>query len=113
MEQHERALVSRNIKLLTTVSACRHMVCTSPVSCLNMDTDRVQMTTNSLAYILVKMATNHMTRMNPDLDICHRLMTLMANFSLYPDTLSVICKVSPLLIIIPHQMLTWFALACS
>lgn len=74
------------------------MVCTSLLSTLGMDQDRLQMNGSSLAHILVKITCSHLSRTHPDTELLTLLVGIMCNFSLSPDTLSVICKVGPLVL---------------
>ncbi|KAF6028605.1 RTTN [Bugula neritina] len=72
--------------------ACRHLVCTSTVSCLGMPTDKLQIQSNSLADILVKLMQSQLNSININIGLLSKLFQLMSNFALAPDTLSVICK---------------------
>ena len=84
-----------NLMLITSCIflACRHMVCTSTVSCLGMEVDKLLTQTNSLADILVKLTNSQLNKININLELLSKLFKLMCNFALSPDTLSVICKV--------------------
>ena len=69
-------------------------MCTSTVSCLGMEVDKLLTQTNSLADILVKLTNSQLNKININLELLSKLFKLMCNFALSPDTLSVICKVS-------------------
>jgi len=59
-----------------------------------MPTDKLQIQSNSLADILVKLMQSQLNSININIGLLSKLFQLMSNFALAPDTLSVICKVS-------------------